>query len=89
MVLYHQPKNHREKLIYQTWKIKQCYWFSWYYIINQKVTEKSLDIKLGKSSNTIGWDFLIHNSRPKIFPEKHFLQNASQELYSKNIFREI
>ena len=31
--------------------------------------------------------FLIHDSRTKIFPDKQFLQNASQEQY-KRVFSE-
>ena len=62
---------------------------SWY--LNLKI------LNLKKDAMLLVKTFLINNSRTKIFQDKHFLQNVSQEQYKKTLsekcnhetFREI
>ena len=51
---------------------------SWYHIINQKIIEKSQNMKLENELLLIRI-FLIQDARTKIILDKHFLQNAKQE----------
>ena len=52
---------------------------TWYYISNQKIIEKSQEINLKNQAMLLAEIFITHNSRTKILPYWHFLQNASQE----------
>ena len=49
----------------------------------KKPLKKAKILNLENQAMLLAKYFLIHNSKTKIFPDKHFLQNASQEQLKK------
>ena len=55
---------------------------------NKKSLKKAKILNLENQAMLLVETFFIHNSRSGIYPDKHFLQNATQEWYLKKKFSE-